>query len=843
MGEGCPTAGLIVLAAVLAVTSLIPMTVAASQTTPVHPTWFPEINHGPILIDGDTNFTQENGVRNGSGTADDPFVIRDWGIWSSYYPPAIEVRNTRAFVVIFNVTAGDGGLYGVVVLTNVSNVRMEAVSIYGVGAPILRIDSSWNVTVTGSELGRWTAWGPGQGPAIVHSDRIALTNDTILSGVDLDASTNVVFEADTFVYGGITWQGIEPTQFTSHVIGPDNLAQGKPIRYVARCADQVIDASDAGQVLVADCDRVQVSNLTLDDPNAWITTAIQLAFVRHANVSSNRARYVHAGIVLDRVTDSVVFGNMVRQAGLGIVLRESSGIAVSHNDLIGMDPTSYILAQDDRGSENDWSAPYPTGGNYWSTWTGPDRCSGPSQNDCTGPDGIVDAGFAVDDNTTDPYPLTLPVTFVDAPPVLVLTVQPPPTHALDLIWIDTAGSYDPDGNFWPVSWDVDGPVTISPGSGTLTYFVFRSVRVYNVTLTGQDDVGVRNSTTVTVDVTTPHSTPSVGFTMTVNSTTATAAFAGDTVAFDGSGSSDPYGPLTSIYWLFGDGESAEGSLVVAHTYPAPGQFTVWLSVANDRGDGASAQATLTVFARPAFTDYANSAGFHLPIPVDWARQENVDVGGLNYQLLLTGPSANGRTTRIAAATDRDPTVRETSAYLDGIVQEVLLDVQKDRPDAYLNGSPTYRTISGHASITFVIRYPSDNFVQEGTVVVSEAHERFWLLLLTVDRSLFALGHFVIDTMATGLVITLAADQSPIAGVPLFAFGIILTAVSGVIGAVFFVRALSRPARRTSSGMLTAPTSSGYVAKKSGQMRTVCRVCSFSALPGSYFCPRCGSELK
>src|SRR5438445_10899763 len=132
----------------------------------------------------------------------------------------------------------------------------------------------------------------------------------------------------------------------------------------------------------------------------------------------------------------------------------------------------------------------------------------------------------------------------------------------------------------------------------------------------------------------------------------------------------------------------------------PGRFQVWLTVVNDRAFSAAAAATLNVLARPAFTDYANSAGFHLPIPVDWARQENVDVGGLTYQLLLTGPSANGRTTRIAVATDRDPTVRETSAYLDGIVQEVLSGVQADRPDAYLNGSPTYRTISGHASITF-----------------------------------------------------------------------------------------------------------------------------------------------
>src|SRR5207245_2729921 len=231
MREGCPTARLIALVAALAVASLLPTSHPASKPFPVEPAWFPEINHGPILIDGDANFTQANGVRSGSGTANRPFVISDWGISSSYYPPAIEVRNTRASFVLFNITAGDGGLYGVVVLTNVSNARLEAVSIYGVGEPILRIDASHDVTVTVSELGRWTAWGPGRGPAIVHSDRITVTNNAILSGVDLDSSTNVTLQGNTFVYGGTNCPGATPTQFSSPTGPWQNPVQSQPLQH------------------------------------------------------------------------------------------------------------------------------------------------------------------------------------------------------------------------------------------------------------------------------------------------------------------------------------------------------------------------------------------------------------------------------------------------------------------------------------------------------------------------------------------------------------------------------------------------------------------------------------
>lgn len=840
MREGCQAAAPIALAVIVAAASLLP-TFAGFRTPPIRAQWFPEINHAAILIDGDVNFTQENGVRGGSGTANDPFWISDWGIRTSYNPPALEVRNTRAFFVVHNISAGEGGVLGVVVLTNVSNARIEASSVYGTGK-LMSIIASQDVIVTGSELGRWTDWGPGEGPAIVRSDRITLTNNTILSRLDLDSSTNVTLQGNAFVYGGITWHGSSPTHFTSHVIGPDNLAQGKPIRYYARCADQVIDGSGAGQVLVADCDRVHVANLTLDDPQGYINAAIQLAYVRGANISSNRVRYVHWAIALDHVTDAVVFGNRVRETRVGISLHESTGVVVFHNDLIDGDPTIDIMAQDDRGAENNWSTPYPTGGNYWSLYNAPDRCSGPNQDNCTGPDGIVDQGVVIDGNSTDRYPVTLPVAFVDAPPVIMLTVQPPPTRAQELVWIDTAGSNDPDGSFWPVRWDVDGPVYVSPGPGTLTYFIFESVRTYHVTLTVQDDLGVRANATVTIDILSPHSTPNVQFTMIVGAKAVTQAFAGDTVTLDGSASSDPYGPLTSYVWYFSEGGQAEGR-IVSHTYPNPGQFQVSLTVVNDRGDAAVATANLMVFAPPVFEDYANSAGFHLPIPVNWTRQENVDVGGFARQLVLTGPSANSHSTRIVVDTDRDSTVRETPAYLDDFVQSVLSDVQKDRPDAYLDGSPLHRTISGHASVTFVIRYPSDGLVQEATVVVSEAHERFWFLLLTVDSSLFILGDRVIDTMSTGLVITLAPIPPNVGGVPLSSLGIVLAIVLGVFGGALGLRALSLRSRRGVEDDRTSASGPEIVATPQENQETVCRFCSQPTPPEASYCPSCGSQLK
>jgi len=64
-----------------------------------------------------------------------------------------------------------------------------------------------------------------------------------------------------------------------------------------------------------------------------------------------------------------------------------------------------------------------------------------------------------------------------------------------------------------------------------------------------------------------------------------------------SSSRDPDGTIIATAWDFGDGETVSGSsITVMHTYTSLGEFTVTVTVYDDRGGESSAQVTIDVLA-------------------------------------------------------------------------------------------------------------------------------------------------------------------------------------------------------------------------------------------------------
>ena len=86
--------------------------------------------HDPIYINGNDEFTFENGVTGGSGTPNDPFIIEDWDINASSQD-GITIRNVNIFFKIKNcyIHNGDISNNDGIVFINVINGVIEDTTI------------------------------------------------------------------------------------------------------------------------------------------------------------------------------------------------------------------------------------------------------------------------------------------------------------------------------------------------------------------------------------------------------------------------------------------------------------------------------------------------------------------------------------------------------------------------------------------------------------------------------------------------------------------------------------------------------------------------------------------
>jgi parallel beta-helix repeat protein len=197
----------------------------------------------------------------------------------------------------------------------------------------------------------------------------------------------------------------------------------------------IIDAEEnPGAIFVIGADGVEIRNLTLQNTFSAAGYGISLDSFRNAVVSDCTIKQCYQAVGLANGTDctlarnvikdnyycgiylhyyssyNYIYGNSIKNNTIGVYIDNvSKENRLYHNNFLNN--TNYyggfgITA-------NYWNETYPSGGNFWSNYTGVDLYSGFYQNE-TGSDGVGDKNYTIYGDTVDFYPLMAPVHFLNA---------------------------------------------------------------------------------------------------------------------------------------------------------------------------------------------------------------------------------------------------------------------------------------------------------------------------------------------------------------------------------------------------------------------------------------------
>ena len=304
--------------------------------------------HEPIVIIGDGNFTEENGVIGGSGTKDDPYIIANWVIKANGTTPymgtaGIFIANTTKYFVIRNVTIF-GGDWGIL-LDNVSNFVIEDSKFYNINSYAIVAGGvtdeslAFNGTIRNNEA--WDVdsfvWTKGSNFIIednyAHDLEVKSGSATIGIGIAANNSLirdNIIEDMNgrqkTYADGVLVISSAENVTIQNNTIrNIYNITYGEGIVLYTTNANSTLDKI---QIIGNHVDEVSDNGIDIDGHNDG---TIDQIMVKNNNVSNCYWRsvlvyYTHGNIIIANNTLS-------NNEHHGIGIEHSSNITVRNNEI------------------------------------------------------------------------------------------------------------------------------------------------------------------------------------------------------------------------------------------------------------------------------------------------------------------------------------------------------------------------------------------------------------------------------------------------------------------------------------------------------------------------------
>ncbi len=297
-------------------------------------------SHSPIVINADIDFISQGWP--GYGNETHPYRIEDLEIMSD--DVCIEISGTTVWFVInnCNLTSASGNPWASgnigVYLSSLEKAVISNCTITKMSAPIYSEDVL-DVTVTNNTIGI-ASWG---GMQFSDSENITLFNNT--GAVDIIRCTHVYVIENI---GRVILRNSQECNITSCDFGSsslalegdsighflhnisDNIANGLPVVYMRDMSDQVVNPSGYGQLILANCSKIDVLNgVALDLGYIWWIT---LLFSNSCTIQGNDMHGPAYSIILKYSQDTYINGNVFDGSSSGVHVSFSQNTTVTGNE-------------------------------------------------------------------------------------------------------------------------------------------------------------------------------------------------------------------------------------------------------------------------------------------------------------------------------------------------------------------------------------------------------------------------------------------------------------------------------------------------------------------------------